>query len=189
MSVAEPKSLVDHFLIAMPALDDPNFSRTVTYLCDHGEEGAMGLVINRPLDLTLGELLSQIDLSASDPQAAIAPIYQGGPVQGERGFVLHRPLGDWEATLAVSEDIGVTMSRDIIEAIARGEGPERYLIALGYAGWGSRQLEDEMAANAWLSGPANAEILFDWPADQRWDAAAALLGVDLSLLSTDVGHA
>lgn len=189
MSVVEPKSLVDHFLIAMPALADPNFSRTVTYLCDHGDEGAMGLVINRPLELNLGELLSHIEIQVGDPALAAVPIYQGGPVQGERGFVLHRTLGNWEATLAVTDEIGVTMSRDIIEAIAHGKGPEHYLIALGYAGWGSHQLEDEMAANAWLSGPASAEILFDWPAEQRWDAAAALLGVDLSLLSTDVGHA
>lgn len=183
------QSLANHFLIAMPALADPNFSRTVTYLCDHNPEGAMGLVINRPLELTLGELMEHIDVRISDAAIAARTVFQGGPVQNERGFVLHRPLGSWEASLAITADIGITMSRDIVEAIARGAGPQQYLVALGYAGWGAGQLEDEMAANAWLNGPATPDIIFDQPAEQRWDAAAALLGVDLSLLSSDVGHA
>lgn len=189
MSATTPDTLIDHFLIAMPRLADPHFSRTVTYLCDHSDEGTMGLVINRPLTLRLGELLGQLELTSDDPALNAVPVYQGGPVQNERGFVLHQPLGEWEATLAVSGDIGVTLSRDILEAIARGHGPHHYLITLGYAGWGAQQLEGEMAANAWLNGPANASVLFEHPAEQRWDAAAALLGVDLSLLSNDIGHA
>lgn len=189
MIATDSENLINHFLIAMPSLADPNFSRTVTYLCDHSSEGTMGLVINRPLAVSLGELLSQIELEPVDSALNDIPVYQGGPVQNERGFVLHQPLGEWEATLAVGADIGVTMSRDILEAIAQGRGPTRYLVALGYAGWGAQQLEAELAANTWLNGPADASIVFEQPAEQRWDAAAALLGVDLSLLSSDVGHA
>lgn len=181
--------LTNHFLIAMPSLADPNFSRTVTYLCDHNPEGAMGLVINRPLDLSLAELAGHVNVEVTDPSRAGIPIFQGGPVQGERGFVLHRPGGEWEATLSITGDIALTMSRDIIEAIAGGEGPREHLIALGYAGWGAGQLEAELAANAWLSGPADPAILFELPVERRWEAAAALLGVDLTLLSTDIGHA
>ncbi len=184
-------SLANHFLIAMPSLADPNFTRTVTYICEHGEEGAMGLVVNRPLELSFTELLSHVEIEP--PARARAggeqPIYQGGPVQNERGFVLHRPPGDWEASLAISAEIGLTMSRDIIEAIAEGSGPRDYLIALGYAGWGAGQLEEELAGNAWLNGPADPAVLFDTPVERRWEAAAAHLGVDLALLSTDIGHA
>jgi putative transcriptional regulator len=183
-------SLSDHFLIAMPSLADPNFSRTVTYLCDHNDQGAMGLVINRRLEITLSDILQHVGISDGDPDRANRiPVFQGGPVQMERGFVLHQPLGSWEATLPVTDEIGITMSRDIIEAIARGEPLDHYLIALGYAGWGSGQLENEMAANAWLSGPADPDILFEKPVDDRWSLSAAHLGVDLSLLSSDIGHA
>ena len=181
--------LANRFLIAMPSLADPNFSRTVTYLCDHNAEGAMGLVINRPLELSLADLAPHVEVEVTDAARADTAIFQGGPVQAERGFVLHRPTGDWEATLDITEDIGLTMSRDIIEAIAQGEGPRDHLIALGYAGWGAGQLEAELAANAWLSGPADPGILFELPIGRRWEAAAALLGVDLTLLSTDIGHA
>ncbi len=187
--MADVESLRNHFLIAMPSMADPNFSRTVTYLCEHNEEGAMGLVINRPMELTLLDIAQGMGLDADPELTARVPVYQGGPVQVERGFVLHQPLGDWEATLVVSDDIGVTMSRDIIEAIVAGDRPERFLVALGYAGWGAGQLEHEMAANAWLNGPADPAIIFDAPVEQRWTLAAARLGVDLSLLSSDVGHA
>lgn len=182
-------SLANHFLIAMPSLADPNFSRTVTYICDHNEEGAMGVVINRPLELSLGELAAHVEVEIGRPDRADTPIYQGGPVQGERGFVLHRPTGEWDASLDITDELGLTMSRDIIAAIAKGEGPPDYLITLGYAGWGPGQLESELAANAWLSGPADPAILFELPVQRRWEAAANLLGVDLSLLSTDIGHA
>jgi putative transcriptional regulator len=181
--------LGNHFLIAMPKLADPNFFHTVTYLCEHNPEGALGIVINRPLQLTLREILQHMDLEPVTEAIGDQPIYLGGPVQQERGFVLHRPLGDWEATLPVSEEIGVTSSRDILTAIAAGQGPEQCLIALGYAGWGAGQLEQELAANAWLSGPADQRIVFDLPHEQRWEAAAARLGVDLNLLSGEAGHA
>jgi putative transcriptional regulator len=182
-------TLANHFLIAMPALLDPNFARTVTYLCEHDEHGAMGLVINRPLELTLQDLLTQIDIEATDVGAAPIPVFQGGPVQTERGFVLHQPIGNWDATLQVTDDVGVTMSRDILEAIAQGDAPQRFLVTLGYAGWGAGQLEREMAENAWLSGPADAGVIFDEPVEQRWALSAAHLGIDLSLLSSDIGHA
>lgn len=181
--------LGNHFLIAMPGLVDPNFFHTVTYLCEHNPEGALGIVINRPLNLTLREILQHMDLEPATAAIGDQPVYLGGPVQQERGFVLHRPLGDWEATLKVSGDIGVTSSRDILMAIAAGQGPQHSLIALGYAGWGAGQLEQEIGANAWLSGPADERIVFDLPHEQRWEAAAARLGVDLNLLSGEAGHA
>ncbi len=182
-------SLTNHFLIAMPGLADPNFSHTVTYICEHDEEGAMGIIINRPMDMRLGEILGHMGIEASRPGIAERPVLQGGPVQPERGFVLHEPLGEWEATLRVTDRIGVTASQDILRAIAQDAGPERSLVALGYAGWGAGQLEQELADNAWLSGPATADIVFDVPFEQRWQAAATLIGVDLNLISGDAGHA
>lgn len=182
-------NLTNHFLIAMPALADPNFHQTVTYLCDHNDEGAMGLVINRPLEIEFAELLSFLNIEDTRAHHPYIPIYQGGPVQTERGFVLHEGIGQWEATMPVTQNIGVTLSQDIIEAIAHGKGPSRFLIALGYAGWGAGQLENELAANAWLNGSADPMIIFDTPIEQRWTASAHLLGVELKNLSTDVGHA
>lgn len=181
--------LTNHFLIAMPSLQDPNFARTVTYICEHNDDGAMGIVINRPLDLHLGDVLSHMDIKAKGQQIAKLPVVLGGPVQRERGFVLHQPSTDWDATLHVTDEIGVTTSRDILTAIAHGEGPQQILVALGYAGWAPGQLEQEMVDNAWLSGPADLEILFDLPYQARWEAAAALLGIDLLTLSDEVGHA
>lgn len=183
-------SLKNQFLIAMPGLEDPNFSRTVTYVCDHDERGAMGIVVNRPSELHLSDVLEHMGIENHDPWAADQIVFLGGPVQEERGFVLHMPReGGWKSSIAVTDDIGITTSRDILEAMARGEGPHRSLVALGYAGWGAGQLEDEIRQNTWLSGPAEPEILFNTPPAKRWDAAARLLGVDLSLLSTDAGHA
>ena len=181
--------LTNHFLIAMPNLADPNFFHTVTYLCEHSEEGAMGLVVNRPLELQFQDLLEQLELETTDPKLAQLPIYQGGPVQIERGFVLHSNEGQWDSSIHVTDNIVMTVSQDIIEAIALGDAPQHYLIALGYAGWGDGQIEEELAGNTWLNGPAEASIMFDLPVEQRWSAAAAHLGVELSRLSTDVGHA
>jgi putative transcriptional regulator len=181
--------LSNQFLIAMPGLEDPNFFHSVTYICEHNEEGALGLVINRPLQMQLGEILRHINLDHAEPEAQQIAIHLGGPVQQDRGFVLHEPLGDWDATLKVTDRIGITSSIDILEAIAQKRGPERSLIALGYAGWGAGQLEREMAENAWLSGPADPEILFSTPDEERWKAAAASLGIDLDLLSGEAGHA
>jgi putative transcriptional regulator len=182
-------SLNNHFLIAMPALSDPNFHHTATYICEHNDEGALGLIINRPTDLRLGEILEHMGIEVTTDEIAAQPVYLGGPVQNDRGFVLHQPVGNWEATLKVTQDTAITSSRDILDAIARGEGPEKTFITLGYAGWGAGQLEQELAENAWLSGPADSRIVFDTPYEQRWEAAAGLIGVDLKLLSGEAGHA
>lgn len=182
-------TLTNHFLIAMPGLRDPNFSRTVAYVCEHTEQGAMGIVINRPMDIRLGEVLAQLDIESDDRAVLDSLVFLGGPVQPERGFVLHSGEHSFDSTLAITPDISVTTSRDVLEAIAAGRGPERSLVALGYAGWSSGQLEEEMSANAWLSGPADGEIIFRMPADHRWLAAAQILGVDLNLLSGEAGHA
>jgi putative transcriptional regulator len=182
-------SLTNHFLIAMPGLRDPNFSRTVTYICEHTDQGAMGIVINRPMDIRLGEVLSQLDIDTDDPRVSGATVYLGGPVQPDRGFVLHTTGTRFESTLSITPAISITTSRDVLEAIATGQGPRRSLIALGYAGWAGGQLEDELSANSWLSGPADSDIIFRLPHASRWLAAAQLLGIDLNLLSAEAGHA
>ena len=188
-AMIESTYLTNQFLIAMPALADPNFFHTVTYICEHNSAGALGIVINRPLTLTLGELLEHLQIEQRQDGVESLPVFSGGPVQQEQGFVIHTPVGKWESTLQVTPSIGLTTSRDILQALASGEHKERALVALGYAGWGPGQLEQEIANNAWLSGPADDAILFDTPHAQRWSAAAALLGVDLALLSGDAGHA
>ncbi|HKQ31405.1 MAG TPA: YqgE/AlgH family protein [Burkholderiales bacterium] len=182
-------SLANNLLIAMPTLADPNFSRTVTLLCEHSNEGAMGIMINRPTNLVLRDILVQLDIDASSSPHAETPVYFGGPVQNSRGFVLHEPIGNWEATLVVTDAFGVSTSRDILEAIVRNEGPDRFLVALGYAGWGAGQLERELSENSWLNVPAEREIVFSLPVDRRWRAAAQLTGVDLTHLSSETGHA
>lgn len=182
-------NLTNQFLIAMPSLADPNFARTVTYLCAHTGEGAMGIVINRPLDLNLGDVLDHMEISNKNPQIKDMHVLQGGPVQRERGFVLHAPAGTWDSVLQVSDEIGVATSRDILTAVAEGRGPDRALVALGYAGWDAGQLEQEVLDNAWLSGPADSSIIFDVPYDERWDRAARLLGVDPERLAGEAGHA
>ena len=189
MGMSISNSLSNHFLIAMPALDDPNFYHTTTYICEHDENGALGVVINRPLNMRLIDILKHMDIEPGSDEISSRPVYMGGPVQSDRGFVLHEPSGDWEATLKVTDRIGITSSRDILQAIAAGEGPEKAIITLGYAGWGAGQLEQELATNTWLSGPASSKIVFDTPSEERWMAAAALLGIDLNLLSSDMGHA
>lgn len=194
---ADEISLVNQFLIAMPSLSDPNFQQSVSYICEYNEEGTMGVMINRPSELTLADLCEQLDIPVYDPEIAAIPIYLGGPVETERGFILHSPLGEWESTLAVTKDIGLTMSQDIIQAIADGHDannpdnrcPENYIIALGYAGWGEDQIEYEISENSWLNVPATQEILFHTPIDQRWTAAAKSLGINLQTLSSDIGHA
>jgi putative transcriptional regulator len=189
MRMKEDTSLTWNLLIAMPTLADPNFSRTVTLICEHSSEGAMGIVINRPTQIKMRDILEQLQIDASHSVHANTPVYAGGPVQNSRGFVLHEPLGNWEATLAVTDTLGVSTSRDILEALANNQGPDRYLIALGYAGWGAGQLEAEITANSWLNAPANREILFTLAPENRWHAAAKLTGVDLALLSSEAGHA
>ena len=181
--------LNNQFLIAMPALEDPNFAQTVTLICEHSERGALGIVINRTLPMTLGEVFEQLGLDASQSRVNDQPVLQGGPVQTERGFVLHSPTGKWESSLPFSERMHLTTSRDILDALAAGEGPASAVIALGYAGWDAGQLEEEMARNAWLTVPADERVVFATPVDQRWQAAARLLGIDLFTLSSDAGHA
>ncbi len=185
----QTESLKNQLLIAMPMLQDPNFARTVTYICEHGEHGAMGIVLNRPTELRLADVLQHMDIEGDPGPLAEQTVYLGGPVEEERGFVLHTPTTPWLSTLAVDEQISITTSRDILEAMALGSGPAQTLVALGYAGWGAGQLEQELQQNAWLSGPVDSSILFDLPADQRWEAAARLLGIDVNLLSSEAGHA
>lgn len=182
-------NLTNHFLIAMPRLEDPNFFHTVTYICEHTTDGAMGIVINRPMDLHLADIFEQLEIQIHTTDIAEQPVYIGGPVQSDRGFVLHDTSTEWASTLQVTSEISVTTSLDILEAIAAGKGPRHTLVALGYAGWGAGQLENELAQNAWLSGPAEREIIFNRASEERWQAAADLLGVDLNLLSGDTGHA
>ena len=181
--------LTNQFLLSMPTLEDPNFQRTLTYVCDHSEHGAMGLVVNRPLAITVGEVLRHLEIEPVASAIAQQPVYQGGPVETERGFILHTPLGHWEGTLRLSDGLGVTTSRDILEAMARGEGPDKALVTLGYSGWGAGQLEAELSQNAWLTCPASSDILFDVPPEERLATAAARMGIDLDLLSSDAGHA
>jgi len=180
---------VNQLLIAMPGMQDPNFETTVTLVCEHTEDGALGIVINRPLDLRLADVLDQLELTAESEEIGATRVLAGGPVGHERGFVLHPAGREWEATLDVSDEIRVTFSRDILAAIAAGTGPGRSLVALGYAGWDAGQLESEMMANAWLNVTATPDIVFDVPFDQRWQAAARQLGIDITRLASDAGHA
>lgn len=187
-------NLTNHFLIAMPALQDPNFARTVSYVFAHDEDGAMGLVVNRPAGFDLGTVLDQAGVEAAgggeSGAARQLPVMEGGPVMKDRGFVLHRPAGRWEHALTVDgEDVAVAMSRDILDALASGRGPRDVLVALGYAGWGPGQLEHEVRQNAWLSGPADLDLVFEAPFGERWERAARGLGVELHRLSGQAGRA
>ena len=181
--------LGDHLLIAMPAMVDPHFDHSVTYICEHGPEGALGIVINRPLGLNLGAVLKQLDLDCADPVTRARTVFFGGPVLPERGFVLHDSGSRWDSTLRVNQRFSVTTSRDVLAAIAAGQGPRQALVALGYAGWSPGQLEAELADNAWLSAPAEPQLVFDTPTDQCWDRAARSIGADPARLSGAAGHA
>ncbi len=182
-------SLNNQLLIAMPGMADPNFSSTVTLICEHNADGALGIVINRPTNLSLGGLFEQLEVRPTDEAAGRNPVLDGGPVARERGFVLHQPGGHYESSVAVSSDVQLTLSRDILDAIATGAGPSKSLVALGYAGWEPGQLEAEMLANTWLSVPASPEIIFDVPFPQRWLSAAEILGIDINRMSPHAGHA
>ncbi len=181
--------LTGHFLIAMPAMTDPHFAKSLTYICEHNEQGALGVVVNRPIDMTLYALLRQIEIKKPAAACKVVPVHYGGPVQIDRGFVLHSPAGSWNSTLVVNENIGLTTSKDILEAVACGEGPQSMLVTLGYAGWAPGQLEHELAANAWLTVGADTRILFETPAAQRYNEGLKLLGIDLAMLSDAAGHA
>lgn len=182
-------NLTNHFLIAMPQMADPHFARSLTYIAEHNAQGALGIVVNRPTELSVGTLFERIDLPPPLPGLARQPVHFGGPVQTDRGFVLHRPAGHWHATLKVTEAIALTSSRDILEAAGRSGEPADLLVALGYAGWTAGQLESELAQNAWLSVPADLSIVFGLPAEERLAAAMQLLGVNFASLSEVAGHA
>lgn len=186
-------SLTSQLLIAMPSLQDPHFENTVTLICEHSAEGAMGITINRPLKLKMREIFAQMS-DETGPAGADNPyrddaVLAGGPVSPERGFVLHRDAGDWEATLAIGEGIYVTMSRDILAAMAGNRGPSPAVMALGYAGWEANQLEEEIFANAWLTVPASPELVFEGAVETRWQRAAASIGIDIDQISPGAGHA
>lgn len=189
ISFADPLELKNQLLIAMPSLEDPNFNHSLTYICEHSDEGAMGIMINRPLEVTLGDILDHMNISCSNPSIRERPVFMGGPVALERGFVLHTPHGGWESTLEITDEVGLTTSKDILQALADGAGPTRAVIALGYSGWSEGQLEQELAQNAWLTVTASTELIFDYPVEERWAAAARSLGVDMNLLSGEAGHA
>ncbi|MDH4041060.1 MAG: YqgE/AlgH family protein [Gammaproteobacteria bacterium] len=182
-------SLRDHFLLAMPSLSEGLFSQSITYICEHGESGAMGIVINQPLDLSVEEIFEHLEITPTRDFSDL-PVMAGGPVQIDHGFVLHRNCpANWESSLKVTPEITLTTSCDILRAIATGNGPAEHLIALGYAGWAAGQLEQELADNSWLTLPADGDIIFNTPAHQRLSAAAALLGIDINLISGAAGHA
>lgn len=180
--------LTNQFLIAMPAMTDANFSQTVTYIWEHNADGALGIIINRPLQMKLADVFEQLKMPAPTESIGRQSVLQGGPVQTDRGFVVHLG-GQWEHTRQVTSRIQVTTSPDILDAMARGNGPDTAIVALGYAGWSAGQLEQELAQNAWLTVPADERILFDTPYEDRWHAAARLLGVDLATISSHAGHA
>ena len=182
-------NLTNHFLIAMPNMVDPNFSRSLTYICEHNDRGALGLVVNRPGDITLGTLLGQADITLNNDEWKSVPVYKGGPVQTDRGFVLHRPVGSWQSTLAVNDVAGLTTSRDVLLSMVAGKGPEKILVAVGYAGWAAGQLEQEIKQNGWLTVEADLDVVFNMPPEARLNAAMGLLGISFANLSDQAGHA
>ena len=185
-------SLTDHFLIAMPAMEDPFFSKALIYVAEHNAQGALGLIVNRPIDMNLAALLEKIDVPldiAENIDLSNLPVLFGGPVQTDRGFVLHRPIGAWQSTLVVTDEVGLTSSRDILQSVARGGAPHELMVALGYSGWSAGQLEHELSQNAWLTVPASQQILFEMPFEERLPSAMEILGVDPANLHGKAGHA
>ncbi|MBP7132473.1 MAG: YqgE/AlgH family protein [Aquabacterium sp.] len=192
-SASSPINLTNQFLIAMPGMVDGNFAGTVVYMCEHNDKGALGLVINRPIDINLKHLFEKVDLSLDRSDLAERPVYLGGPVQTERGFVLHESLDDegghYNSTLKIAGGLEMTTSRDVLEALAHGAGPRKVFITLGYSGWTAGQLEDEISRNGWLNVDADPQVIFDTPVAQRYDKALSLLGIDRSFLMGEAGHA
>ena len=186
-------NLTNQFLIAMPGMGDDAFSGAVVYLCEHTENGALGLVINKPINILLSTLFQKVELSLDSAALADQPVFYGGPVQTERGFVLHERLGDdkspYSSTLSIPGGLEMTTSKDVLEALSAGTGPKRLLVTLGYSGWGAGQLEEELGRNGWLTVEAVPEIIFDTPIAQRYDRAVSLLGFDPRMLSAEAGHA
>jgi putative transcriptional regulator len=192
-SAVQPQlNLANHFLIAMPSMNDPIFGGTVVYICEHNDKGVLGVVINKPTDMTMDVLFDRIDLKVAEGLRASVedePIMFGGPVQDDRGFVLHSPSGRYSSSLSVTDDVAFTTSIDVLEAVANGSGPRRMLVSIGYAGWSPGQLEEEIARNGWLTVGADAHVLFDLPIEERYNAAIKLLGIDPMMLASEAGHA
>ena len=193
-----PINLTHHFLIAMPGLEDESFSRSVVYVCEHSERGALGLIINKPSDINVKNLFDKVDLSLRREDLRKDPVFHGGPVQTERGFVLHEPMlmdkmetdeSAYAATMAIPGGLEMTTSKDVLEALSTGAGPRRVLITLGYSSWGEGQLESELGENAWLTVAADLSVIFDTPVAERYDRALALLGLKAWMLSSEAGHA
>lgn len=183
-------SFKNQLLIAMPTLQDPNFERTVIYIVEHNKEGAMGIIINQPLDVNLSELFEQMEITCDNPIIGEQKVLFGGPLQHEHGFILHSPIGDWSSSLVVSDDIALTTSRDILEAMVEDNGPKHALICLGYAGWDKDQLESEITENHWFIAPSTISLLFETPINERCQAAAMSIGIrDFNNMSSDIGHA
>jgi putative transcriptional regulator len=186
-------NLTNKFLIAMPGVTDGNFAGTVVYMCEHNDKGALGLVINRPIDINLRKLFDKVDLSLEREDLASRPVFLGGPVQTERGFVLHERLdeegGHYSSSLKIDGGLEMTTSRDVLEALSNGAGPRKVFITLGYAGWNAGQLEEELGRNGWLTVDAEPALIFDTPVEQRYDKALSLLGVDKNFLMGEAGHA
>ena len=191
--VTQSVNLTGHFLIAMPAMTDPYFSGTLIYICEHTEQGALGIIVNRPIDMTLEALFEKIEVPLETNGFDRMPVYFGGPVQTERGFVLHEKLGGepsaYSSTMSVPGGLEMTTSRDVLEALSNGAGPKRVLITLGYSGWEAGQLEDELGRNGWLTVDADPAIIFDTPIEKRYERAVSLLGIDPRMLSQEAGHA
>lgn len=183
-----PGSLQGHFLLSMPHLNDPSFAQSLIYICEHNASGAMGIIINRPTEMNLNELFQLLELNHNVPTNVT--VYAGGPVQNDRGFILHSPTTTlWDSSYKITDEVTLTTSVDILRAVSENHGPDAFLVALGYAGWGPGQLEQELSANAWLSCPANLDIMFHTPAEERLQAAAATMGINLNLLTSQSGHA
>ena len=186
---SESSVLSNHLLVALPALHDPHFARSVTLVCQHDGDGAMGVMVNRASEYTLGEVLQQMGISSDLEVLQSQIVLAGGPVHPERGFVLHDGEREWDSTLTVGDGLYLTTSRDVLEAMARGDGPTQVVVALGCAGWGAGQLEQELVDDSWLMVPAGRDVLFELPLDQRWQAAAGSIGVDLVNYASHSGHA
>ncbi|HJV06959.1 MAG TPA: YqgE/AlgH family protein [Chromobacteriaceae bacterium] len=185
----KPLSLANQFLIAMPNMADPLFARALVYLCEHSENGALGMIVNKPSGIAMAQLFEQIDLPLEHDEIRLEPVYFGGPVQPDRGFVLHSPVGNWQSSLLATDEIAMTTSKDVLVAVSEGRGPDKMLVTLGYAGWSAGQLEDELANNGWLTVDADPAIIFGLPPEIRYDSAMALLGFDPARLSGEAGHA
>jgi len=186
-------NLTNHFLVAMPGMKDPYFQRSVIYVCEHNDEGAMGLMINAPIDVTVGKMLKQVDVESDHPQllsdSLDKPVLKGGPVSSDRGFILHNPKDQYESSIQMTDAISVTTSRDILGVLGTEAEPNKYLVALGYAGWEPGQLEIELSENSWLTIEANPDVIFNTPIAERWKKAVQMLGINVAQLSSEIGHA